>query len=233
MDGASLPQPPMRTVRSFVRRQGRITLGQRRALQQYGEQFLLGFTPGPLDLDRLFGRRAPRVIEIGFGMGDALFDMACRHPEQDFIGIEVFLPGVGALLRRVGEQGLTNVRVISADAVQVLEQMIPDDTLSAVWLLFPDPWHKNKHHKRRLVQPDFAKLVRNKLQLQGCFHLATDWENYAQQMMKVLSAAPGFANQCGAGQFAPRPESRPLTKFERRGQRLGHGVRDLIFERQA
>jgi tRNA (guanine-N7-)-methyltransferase len=223
--------PPLRTVRSFVRRQGRITASQERALEALWPHFGVEDDGRPLDLEALFGRRAPRVLEIGFGNGDTLAAMAAAQPELDFLGIEVHRPGVGRLLHHVETQGLTNVRVMCADAVIVLEQQIPDAGLDAVHLYFPDPWHKTRHHKRRLVQPEFVEKVRRKLKIGGLFHLATDWEEYARHMLKVLSAAPGYRNRSSAGDYVPRPDYRPLTKFEQRGQRLGHGVRDLVFER--
>ena len=225
------PAFPHRTIRSFVRREGRITEGQQRALAELLPRY--GVPPGdaPIDLTALFGRNAPVHVEIGFGNGDALAAMASAHPHNDYLGIEVHRPGVGALLRQLDAGSIANVRVISADAVQVLEQRIDDDALSAVCLFFPDPWPKKRHHKRRLVQPEFLALLRRKLKVGTRLHFATDWEDYAQHMLKVLSAAEGFENSAGAGQFAPSPTTRPPTKFERRGQRLGHGVWDLIFER--
>lgn len=223
--------PPLRTVRSFVRRQGRITASQERALGALWPRFGVEADGRPLDLEALFGRRAPRVLEIGFGNGDTLAAMAAARPEIDFLGIEVHRPGVGRLLHHVETLGLTNLRVMCADAVIVLEQQIPDAGLDAVHLYFPDPWHKTRHHKRRLVQPEFVEKVRRKLRIGGRFHLATDWEAYARHMLKVLSAAPGFRNLSEQGDYVPRPDYRPLTRFEQRGQRLGHGVRDLMFER--
>lgn len=220
---------PFRPIRSFVRREGRMTDAQRRALETLWPKY--GLEPGesPLDLDALFGRRAPRLLEIGFGMGDALLEMAERHPENDYLGIEVHRPGVGRLLARLEEKGLRNVRVICADAVEVLRKAIPDASLDAVYLFFPDPWPKKRHHKRRIVQPPFVALLGQKLTHGGILHMATDWEDYAQYMLAVLSAAPGFANTAGPGAFTPRQEERPMTKFERRGERLGHPVWDLVF----
>ena len=225
--------PPLRTVRSFVRRQGRVTAAQERALEELWPRFGIEADGTPLDLDAVFGRHAPRVLEIGFGNGDTLAAMAAASPETDFLGIEVHRPGVGRLLHHVGQQGLTNVRVMCADAVEVLEKQIPDGALDAVHLYFPDPWHKTRHHKRRLVQPPFVERIRHKLKPGGHFHLATDWDDYARQMLAVLSAAAGFRNLSPSGDFVPRPSYRPLTKFEQRGARLGHGVWDLLFERTA
>jgi tRNA (guanine-N7-)-methyltransferase len=224
---------PFRTVRSFVRRQGRITAAQERALAALWPRF--GVEPGDaaLDLDALFGRQAPRVLEIGFGDGDNLLAMAEANPGTDYLGIEVHRPGVGRLLMHVGEKGLTNVRVMCTDAVEVLNRQIPDDALDAVLLFFPDPWHKKRHHKRRIVQPEFADLVRRKLVMGGRFHMATDWEDYACHMLAVMNAAPGFHNLSPQGDYVARPDYRILTKFERRGQRLGHGVWDLMFARDA
>lgn len=226
--------PPLRTIRSFVRREGRMTDAQHRALETLWPKYGLDPGAGPLDLDASFGRRAPRLLEIGFGMGDALLEMAERHPENDYLGIEVHRPGVGRLFARLEEKGLRNVRVICADAVEVLRKAIPDASLDVVYLFFPDPWPKKRHHKRRIVQPPFVALLGQKLIHGGVLHMATDWEGYAQHMLAVLSAAPGFVNTAGPGAFTLRPGERPMTKFERRGERLGHPVRDLVFryERQ-
>ncbi len=185
-----------------------------------------------LDLEALFGRNAPRTLEIGFGNGESLAAMAEAAPEQDFLGVEVHRPGVGHLLLRIEALGLENVRVISHDAVEVLEHHIPDRSLDRVLLFFPDPWPKKRHHKRRILQPAFVELVARKLRPGGIFHMATDWEEYAQQMLETMEAAAGFENVAGPGRFSPRPADRPATKFERRGERLGHGVWDLLFRRR-
>ena len=214
-------------IRSFVLRAGRMGPGQQRALAELGPRFVLPFQPRPLDLDTVFGRHAPRVLEIGFGMGDATAQVAAAMPDKDFIGIEVHAPGVGALLKRIGEQGLTNLRIVQHDAVEVLAQMIPPRSLAGVHIWFPDPWHKKRHHKRRLVQPGFVDLLVSRLAPGGTVHCATDWQPYAEQMLEVLAAAPGLRNTAVC--YAPRPAWRPLTKFEQRGLRLGHGVRDLVF----
>ncbi len=216
-----------------MRREGRLTEGQRRALAEQWSKF--GIEPGAelLALDEVFGRSAPRILEIGFGMGESLAAMAARHPENDYLGIEVYRPGVGSLLRQVGENESTNVRVISEDAVVVLTQMIPDNSIDRLQLFFPDPWHKKRHHKRRIVQSDFVALIHDKLKPGGILHMATDWEAYAQHMMAVMNASQGYQNCAGQGQYAARPEARPLTKFEQRGHRLGHSVWDLLFERVA
>lgn len=222
---------PLRTIRSFVRRIGRTTVAQQRALDEMWPR--LGLEPGatPLNLVEVYGRSAPLTLEIGFGMGDALAPLAATHPEQDFLGIEVHRPGVGRLLSRLGEQGSTNVRVFCADAVEVLKTRIPDQAFDRVLIFFPDPWHKKKHHKRRLIQPDFVQLLRCKLNDGGVLHLATDWQDYAEWMMEVLSVAEGFENISGPGQYVERPDYRPVTKFESRGQRLGHGIWDLMFKK--
>ncbi len=220
---------PPRTVRSYVLRQGRMTPAQREALDTLWGRYGVNLTDTALDLDALFGRHAPHALEIGFGMGDALAAMAQAHPEQDYLGIEVHRPGVGSLLRQIEQQGLSNVRVMCTDAVQVLEQQIPDNSLDAVHLFFPDPWPKHRHHKRRLVQATFVSLIAQKLKPGACFHFATDWQEYGEQVMQLLSNALEFVNASGAGNYSPRPDYRPLTKFERRGQRLGHQVWDLVF----
>ncbi|MBN0985983.1 tRNA (guanosine(46)-N7)-methyltransferase TrmB [Amphritea pacifica] len=221
----------MRTVKSFVLRAGRMTEGQQKAMETQWP--LMGLEPdsGMLDLAQVFGREAPVVLEIGFGMGDSLIEMAKAQPENNYIGIEVHRPGVGRLLSNAEKEGLTNIRVFCHDAIEVLANCIPDGSLSTLQLFFPDPWHKKKHHKRRIVQPAFAETIRKKLKVGGVFHMATDWENYAEHMMEVMSAAPGYRNVAGEGQYSPQPEWRPVTKFQKRGERLGHGVWDLMFER--
>lgn len=224
-------QRPLRQVRSFVVRAGRMTEGQERALKENWPLYGLELEDGPVDFRALFGDDRPVVLEIGFGMGDSLIEMARRAPEKGFIGIEVHPPGVGRLLSRVREEGLENIRVYCEDAIEVLARCIPDGSLAGVQLFFPDPWPKKRHHKRRIVQPAFAQAIRQKLAPGGTFHMATDWENYAEQMMEVMSTAEGYRNQAGEGQFSPQPDFRPVTKFQRRGEKLGHGVWDLIFER--
>ncbi|SDW20307.1 tRNA (guanine-N(7)-)-methyltransferase [Pseudomonas kuykendallii] len=222
---------PMRTIKSFVMRAGRMTEGQQRGLEQGLPKFGLELGDGLRDFDEVFGRRAPRTFEIGFGMGHSTLEMAAAAPEQDFIGVEVHRPGVGALLNGLLTQRMDNVRVYSCDALEVLRQCVADASLERVLLFFPDPWHKARHHKRRIVQPAFAELVRSKLKLGGVLHMATDWQPYAEHMLEVMNAAPGYRNQAADGQYVPRPQERPVTKFERRGERLGHGVWDLKFER--
>ncbi|MDF2786665.1 MAG: trmB [Pantoea eucrina] len=222
---------PLRRIRSFVRRQGRLTKGQQLALDQYWPVMGVEYQPAPLDMTALFGRDAPLVLEIGFGMGASLVTMAQNNPQQNFLGIEVHAPGVGACLASAKEAGVENLRVMCHDAVEVLEHMIPDNSLRMVQLFFPDPWHKARHNKRRIVQAPFAELVQRKLKLGGVFHMATDWEDYATHMLEVMNSVAGYVNQSATQDYVPRPETRPLTKFEQRGQRLGHGVWDLMFER--
>ena len=209
-----------------------MTEGQQRAYYANWQRWGLEYAGGALDPVEAFGRAAPLVLEIGFGMGASLVTMAAAAPENDFIGIEVHTPGVGRLLHDMAEQGLQNIRVYRHDAVEVLRDCIADASLDTVQIFFPDPWHKKRHHKRRLIQPPFVELLAARIKPGGLLHLATDWENYAQQMMEVLSASTAFNNTCGEGEYSPRPESRPLTKFEQRGERLGHGVWDLLFTRE-
>ncbi|OSN04687.1 tRNA (guanosine(46)-N7)-methyltransferase TrmB [Lonsdalea iberica] len=223
---------PLRRIRSFVRRQGRLTKGQQQALDSLWPVMGVEYQDDALDFTSLFGRDAPVVLEIGFGMGASLVTMAEQHPEQNFLGIEVHLPGVGACLASAQEAGIDNLRVMCHDAVDVLDNMIPAGSLSMVQLFFPDPWHKARHNKRRIVQPPFAELVRSKLSIGGVFHMATDWEPYAEHMLEVMGALDGYRNLSDSQDYVPRPASRPLTKFEARGQRLGHGVWDLMFERK-
>ncbi|MEI7340921.1 tRNA (guanosine(46)-N7)-methyltransferase TrmB [Pectobacterium brasiliense] len=222
---------PMRRIRSFVRRQGRLTNGQQLALDNYWPVMGVEYQTELVDFNALFGRDAPVVLEIGFGMGASLVTMAAQHPEQNFLGIEVHLPGVGACLAAAQEAGISNLRVMCHDAVEVLMNMIPDGSLSMVQLFFPDPWHKARHNKRRIVQVPFVQLVRSKLKVGGVFHMATDWEPYAQHMLEVMTSVTEYRNLSNNSEYVERPESRPLTKFEARGQRLGHGVWDLMFER--
>ncbi|WP_299793864.1 tRNA (guanosine(46)-N7)-methyltransferase TrmB [uncultured Shewanella sp.] len=221
----------LRKVRSFVLREGRLTKGQATAMEQHWPAMGLDYSPEPLDLAEIFGRDADTVLEIGFGMGASLVEMAKASPELNFIGIEVHKPGVGACLSVAGEAGVTNLRVFHHDAIEVLENSIVPGSLARVQLFFPDPWHKKRHHKRRIVQPEFAQLIRRTLKIGGVFHLATDWENYSEHMLEVMGSAEGYKNQSPTGDVVARPEHRPLTKFEARGHRLGHGVWDIMFER--
>jgi tRNA (guanine-N7-)-methyltransferase len=208
--------------------------GQQKALNELGPRFVVPYHPDELDLDAIFQRdahkRSEKILEIGFGMGSATAEIAANHPENDYLGIEVHTPGVGALLKQIGERNLTNLRIIQHDAVEVLQNMIADASLDGIHIYFPDPWHKSKHHKRRLIQPGFVALLTRKLKSGAYLHLATDWENYAQQMLAVLSGEAQLSNT--AYDFAPRPAYRPLTKFELRGLRLGHGVWDIVFRRK-
>ena len=226
------PEFKKKAIRSYVIRAGRMTEGQRRAFEDHWAEYGLSIQDGTADWEAIFGRRAPVVLEIGFGMGDSLLAMAEAEPEKDFVGIEVHPPGVGRLINSAHERGVTNLRVYMADAVDVLEDCIPDTSLDRIQIYFPDPWHKKKHHKRRIIQPAFVERLRAKLAPGGLLHLATDWQEYAEYMLEVMSAAAGFASEAGAGDdFSERPPFRPVTKFERRGERLGHGVWDLLYRR--
>jgi len=226
------PNRSPRAIRSFVLRQGRLTRGQQRAFEQYWPQLGIDYRAQPLDLQALFGNAHPVYLEIGFGNGESLAAMARDNPHNNYIGIEVHGPGVGHLLMKLEEYDCSNVRVCRHDAVEVLRDMIPDRALAGVFLFFPDPWHKKRHHKRRIVQAEFLDLLAKKIRPGGVFHAATDWEDYAKHMLATLNASPDFHNTSSGGEFVPRPDYRPLTKFEQRGLRLGHGVWDLIFERE-
>ena len=218
-----------KTIKSFVLRTGRTTIGQAKAFKTLGPQFLVPYRNETLDLDATFGRSAPTILEIGFGMGEATASIAALLPEKNFLCCEVHTPGVGALLKRIGEQGQTNIRICQHDAVEVLDNMLPPDSLDGIHVFFPDPWHKKRHNKRRLLQaPLVAKLAAH-LKPGGYLHCATDWEPYAVQILEVLSAEPLLTNT--AKDWAPKPDYRPLTKFENRGLRLGHGVWDLVFRK--
>jgi tRNA (guanine-N7-)-methyltransferase len=218
-------------VKSYVKREGRLTNAQARAIEAFWPTMGIDYQQQALDLTQVFGRQAPVVVEIGFGMGKSLVAMAAAAPDINFLGIEVHRPGVGACLADAGELGLTNLRVMEHDAVEVLKYMLPDASLHRLQLYFPDPWHKTRHHKRRIVQPEFVELVRTKLAIGGHFHMATDWEPYAEHMAEVMNSASNFTNTAEEGHYVPRPDYRPTTKFEVRGQKLGHGVWDLIYER--
>lgn len=220
-----------RQVRSFVLRQGRFSPAQQRAFDQYWSRFGLDYSGTPRDFDAVFGRQARRVLEIGFGNGEALRFGALQDRARDYIGIEVHAPGVGRLLNGLAADGCDHVRVYQHDAVEVLQHEVADASLDEVRIYFPDPWHKKRHHKRRLVQPGFAKLIAGKLAPDGRLHLATDWQDYAEQMWDVLDATPGLRNRAGARGHVPRPDWRPQTHFETRGQRLGHGVWDVLYDR--
>ncbi|WP_448566847.1 tRNA (guanosine(46)-N7)-methyltransferase TrmB [Thalassotalea ganghwensis] len=221
----------IRKVRSFVKREGRLTNAQARALELYWQEMGLNHQDGVINPENLFEKEQPMVLEIGFGMGKSLVEMAKNSPELNFIGIEVHKPGVGACIALAKEHEVTNLKVYEHDAIEILADCIPDSSLTTVQLFFPDPWHKKKHHKRRIVQPEFVETIRQKLKIGGVFHMATDWENYAECMLEDMSSAPGYRNLSETGDYVPRPDNRPLTKFEDRGHKLGHGVWDLQFER--
>jgi len=226
-----MDDPRRRAIRSFVVRAGRMTVAQERAWAELWPRFGLESADAPLDLASVFGREAPRTLEIGFGNGESLVSLAAEHPERDFLGIEVHRPGVGHLLLRIEELGLRNLRVICRDAVEVLERCIAEASLDEVLLYFPDPWPKKRHHKRRIVQPGFVALVASRLRPGGVLRMATDWQPYAEHMLAVAGACTALRNDSAEGDYVPRPASRPVTRFERRGQRLGHGVWDLAFRR--
>lgn len=225
------PAESRKPVRSYVLRPGRMTSGQRAALETHWQHYGLEVADGVVDYLRAFGRSAPAVLEIGFGMGDSLLEMAQQRPEVDFIGVEVHPPGVGRLLMACDEQGVENVRVYRHDAVEVLDRCIADDSLAGIQVYFPDPWPKKKHHKRRLIQAPLVATLAHKLAPGGYLHLATDWQPYSEQMLDLLESQEGLRNLAGCGHYAQRPQWRPRTKFERRGERLGHGVSDLLFEK--
>lgn len=249
-DTADLPQSPLSApaenapaqeassahpaIRSFVLRQGRMSNAQTRYLETMMPRIGVPYRPERLDLDALYGRHAPHIFEIGFGMGETSATIAETHPENDYLGVEVHSPGVGSLCKLVAEKGLGNQRIIQHDAVEVLRDMIAPNSLAGVHIFFPDPWPKKRHHKRRLVQPPLVALLASRLAPGGYLHCATDWEEYAIQMLEVLSGEPLLENTVDPrqGGFAPRPDYRPLTKFEQRGLRLGHGVWDVIFRRK-
>lgn len=224
---------PLRTIKSFVIRAGRMTQGQKNAIETGWSDYGLELSAGVLDYNQLFHRTAPTTLEIGFGMGQSLCTMAEQAPDQDFIGIEVHKPGVGALISLLQEKNIHNVRVFNHDAIEVLNHCIADNSLDRLLLFFPDPWHKARHHKRRIVQAEFAQLVRNKLKVGGIFHMATDWQPYAEHMLETMQQAEGYTNLSADNTYITRPEERPKTKFELRGERLGHGVWDLKFQRIA
>jgi len=225
----STPRLTSQSIRSFVLRQGRMSEAQHRFLDEVMPRVGVAYRPAPIDLAEVFGRKAPQVVEIGFGMGQSTAAIAQARPGDDFLGIEVHAPGVGSLCKLIDEGGITNLRIVQHDAVEVLRDMIAEGSLAGVHLYFPDPWPKKRHHKRRLVQGPFVRLIASRLAPGGYLHCATDWEEYAEQMLEVLSAEPLLANT--AEGFAPKPDYRPLTKFENRGIQLGHGVWDLVFRR--
>ncbi|GAA0302530.1 tRNA (guanosine(46)-N7)-methyltransferase TrmB [Psychrosphaera haliotis] len=229
----------IRTIKSFVKREGRLTKGQQKALDQFWPTMGLEHKQGLVDFKTVFGNDNPVVLEIGFGMGASLVEMAKNAPDKNFVGIEVHLPGVGACLSSADEAGVTNLRLYNHDAIEILRDCIADESLTTVQLFFPDPWHKTRHHKRRIVQQAFVESLRTKLKMGGVFHMATDWENYSEHMIEVMDSTDTFSNIASkinsdankTNVFVERPDSRPLTKFEQRGHRLGHGVWDIMFER--
>ena len=219
-----------RPIRSFVLRQGRVSNAQRRAHETLLPQYGIPFADSLIDLDQVFGRSAPKFLEIGFGMGETTAAITQAHPQNDYLAIDVHTPGVGSLLKLIEESGLTNLRIIQHDAVEVLQRMLPPECLGGTHIFFPDPWPKARHHKRRLIQPQFIALLSERLKHGGYVHVATDWEEYAQQILQVLGNEPQLANT--AADYAPCPSYRPSTKFEQRGLKLGHGVWDLVFRRK-
>lgn len=225
-----LYDPTEHRIRSFVTRAGRLSTAQAKALDTLGPRYCLPYTKAPCDFDAAFGRSAPTILEIGFGMGGTTAAIAAAKPEQNFVGVEVHTPGVGSLLKLIGEQNLANLRVIQHDAVEVVTHMIRPDSLAGVHVFFPDPWHKARHNKRRLIQAPFVALLASRIAPGGYLHCATDWQEYAEQMLEVLSAEPTLQNS--AEGYAPRPDYRPVTKFETRGLKLGHGVWDVVFTKR-
>ena len=232
-DGPPADVSHPRTIRSFVRRTGRTTLGQAKAFADVGPKFLLAYAASPLDFSAAFDRAAPTVLEIGFGMGEATAHIADLIPQKNFLCCEVHTPGVGALLKRIDQQALTNIRILQHDAVEVIDHMLPLASLDGAHIFFPDPWHKTKHNKRRLIQSPLIAKLAARLKPGGYLHCATDWQPYAEQILEVLSAEPLLDNTADSASdgYAPKPDYRPLTKFENRGIKLGHGVWDLVFVR--
>jgi len=228
-----MSEPSNYRIKSFVIRAGRMTESQQKGWSSVFPEHGFTLSERRFDWDRSFAVAGRRVLEIGFGMGDSLVAMADQNPQDRYLGIEVHRPGVGKLLSEVDKRGIKNLKVFAEDAVQVLEEAIPQESIDLLQIFFPDPWHKKRHHKRRLIQPDFVELLVSRLSAAGHLHLATDWQPYAEHMMDVLSANALLLNTAGQNEYIPRPESRPETKFERRGHRLGHGVWDLLFEKRA
>ena len=225
-------QKHIRTIRSFVKREGRLTHSQQQALETQWQEFGVDFQSQPINFTALFGRQAETILEIGFGNGDSLFQMAQENPQKNFFGIEVHRPGIGRLLNMIEESECKNIRLSNHDAVEVLEEQITDNSIDRLQLFFPDPWHKKKHNKRRIVQDKFIEQVARILKADGTFHLATDWEHYAKHMLSTLNNSDLFTNTSKDNTYVPKPEERTTTKFEKRGQRLGHGVWDLLFQKK-
>lgn len=231
MSDTPAPRPFTERIKTFMPRSSPLNTSQQRGLDEFSARYVLTLAQGSFVPEQVFGRQAPLTLEIGFGMGKTLVEMAQAAPERDFVGIEIHKPGIAQLCFDAGTQQVSNLRCYGEDAVQVLEQAFADGSIDTLQLFFPDPWQKARHHKRRFVRPDLIALVRQKLRIGGRFHMATDWQPYAEWMLEHMEAAPGFRNAWQAGQYHPRPDWRPLTKFEQRGQRQGHGVWDLIHER--
>ena len=220
-------------IRSFVLRQGRLTPSQEKALDNHWQTYGIDFSDNMLDFESIFGNNAPITLEIGFGNGESLLEQAINNPERNFLGIEVHTPGVGHLIHEAQQAGINNLRVIRHDAVEVLDKQIPENTLDRVQLFFPDPWHKKRHNKRRILKNDFVETIRKHLRIGGQFHMATDWENYAEHMLETMNQHPGLSNTAAEANFVSPQGLRPETKFERRGLKLGHGVWDMVYEKQA
>ncbi len=229
-EGTEKPEQPFGHIKSFVHRRSHMTPGQKLAIERLMDKWSIAYKPTSLNYEKVFGRQAPTILEIGFGMGETTEKIALARHEENFLGVEVFNAGVGAMLKRIEASSLDNVRIIQHDAVEVVKNMLPANSLAGVHIYFPDPWPKKRHHKRRLIQPEFVQLLVSRLQPGGYIHCATDWENYAEQMLEVLSANPELENT--AKDYAPKPDYRPQTKFETRGLRLGHGVWDLVFKKK-
>lgn len=223
---------PLRTIRSFVKREGRLTTSQLNALESQWAEFGVDFSDQKINIDALFKRQAETILEIGFGNGESLFQMAHDNPHKNYFGIEVHRPGVGRLLHLAQNENCQNIRVSTHDAIEVLETQVQDNSIDRLQLFFPDPWHKHKHKKRRIVQDKFITEVARILKPQGIFHLATDWEDYAKHMLRTLNNSDLFINLSKDKTFVPKPDERPTTKFEKRGHRLGHGVWDLLFKKK-
>jgi len=222
-----------RPIRSFVLRQGRLTPSQEKALDNHWQAYGIDFSENMLDFNSIFGNKAPITLEIGFGNGESLLEQAIGHPERNFLGIEVHTPGVGHLIHEAQRAGINNLRIIRHDAIEVLDKQIPENTLDRVQLFFPDPWHKKRHNKRRILKSNFVETIRKHLHIGGHFHMATDWENYAEHMLETMNQHPGFFNTAAEANFISPQGLRPETKFERRGLKLGHGVWDMVYEKQS
>ena len=221
--------PPHRSIRSYVRREGRITEAQQQALATWSERFCIGPGAEPLDFNAIFGRDAERYLEVGCGAGEVLIALASEHPENDYLGVEVYRPGLGRLLRGLAERELENVRILCGDAASLIEYQVSDQSLAGVYVFFPEPWPKKRHHKRRLMRPDFVALLRRKLCSHARVFLATDWEDYAQHIVQVMDEDGGFVNLAGRAVYAPRPRWRPLTRYEQRAHARGHRIREILY----